>query len=188
MTTISLPSPELLRKLLRYEPDTGKLFWRERTPDMFAETGIGGSEGACNRWNGRFANREAFTAIGSHGYHFGTLFGKGGVTTHRVVWAIKQGVWPNCIDHINGVKTDNRWKNLRDVTRQENCKNMALRSDNTSGAVGVSWSSKDKRWIAQIWHQKTKKHLGQFKEKSSAIAARKKAEREYEYHENHGRN
>ena len=38
MAPKALPSPEVLRQLLCYEPDTGKLFWKERSRDMFDTT------------------------------------------------------------------------------------------------------------------------------------------------------
>jgi len=74
--TKPIPTPEMLRKLLRYDPETGKLFWRERPVEMFADTGRGGSKGSAARWNGRFSGKEAFTAISGSGYLTGGIFSK----------------------------------------------------------------------------------------------------------------
>lgn len=183
--TSELPSPELLRKLLRYEPDTGKLFWRERTPDMFADSGYGGSDGCCARWNSKHALSEAFTSKDSSGYFRGRVFGVG-YTASRVIWAIHTGVAPVLhIDHINGIRTDNRFANLREVSAHENTKNAKKRCDNKSGYSGVTMQGGS--WIAQIGGGKTRKYIGSFKTLEDAITARKEAELKYNYHENHGR-
>lgn len=59
-------SPETLRKLLRYEPDTGKLFWRKRTPDMFSG-GYRSPEGNCSAWNARLAAERRYGFHENHG-------------------------------------------------------------------------------------------------------------------------
>jgi hypothetical protein len=181
-----LPSPELLRKLLRYEPDTGRLFWRKRTPDMF-EGQSRNAQDCCNAWNNKFAGREAFTSISGKGYNSGAIFGRN-YRAHRVIWAIFHGEWPRGqIDHINGNPSDNRIKNLRDVTNEENHRNMKTRSDNTSGVMGVFFYKTRKKWEAYIKTDGRKKHLGYFANIDDAIAARKAAEIKYGYHKNHGR-
>lgn len=182
----SLPSPELLRKLLRYEPDTGKLFWRERTPDMFEGNKVRAELG-CARWNGKNAGKQAFTANGSRGYKVGAVFGTM-YLAHRVIWAIFYGHWPkDQIDHINGDRTDNRIENLRDVSLAENRKNMKIPSHNSSGIIGVHWHRAASKWTAQIKVDGCTKHLGLFEGINEAIAARKAAEVKYGFHENHGR-
>ena len=186
MTAENLPSPEFLRKLLRYDAETGKLYWRERTPDMF----IGGEHSAehiCNRWNSRFADKEAFTASDNNGYKLGRISGRN-YKAHRVIWAIFYGEWPNeQIDHISGVRDDNRISELRAVTHAENNKNQKRRSDNTSGVVGVDWCKGDRKWRARIRMSGKVKHIGYFVDFSEAVAARKAAEVEYNFHPNHGR-
>lgn len=45
-------------------------------------------------------------------------------TGHRIAWLLMTGDWPQFeIDHINGVRHDNRWINLRDVPRSINQQN-----------------------------------------------------------------
>ena len=179
--TKELPSPELLRKLLRYEPETGKLFWRIRTEE------IAPARQSVKTWNSLYANREAFTAVDAYGYKVGNLL-KTQYKAHRVVFAICNLRWPiSEIDHINGNRSDNRIENLREVTRQQNQRNVRLKSTNTTGNCGVGWNKRLEKWTAQIGHGKTFRHLGSFATKADAIAARKQAEIEMGYHPNHGR-
>jgi hypothetical protein len=181
-----LPSPEMLRKLLRYEPETGKLFWRERSADLFAD-GISSAESRRSRWNTRYAGEEAFTAVNNHGYYQGTIF-SAGYLSHRVIWAMANGEWPkDQIDHINGDRADNRLVNLRAVTHQENSMNQKMSCENTSGHTGVRWYKPLRKWNARIRVSGKYTHLGYFTSKDDAIAARKAAEIEHGYHPNHGR-
>ena len=181
------PSPELLRKLLRYEPDTGKLFWQERTPDVFTVTPGRASDLKCKMWNTRWAGKEAFTADKGNGYKHGRIFGEN-YYTHRVIFAIVNGHWPrDCIDHINGDMADNRICNLRAATRSENARNQKMYSTNTSGVVGVVWDKSIGKWAPQIQAGGCNIKLGYFADKSEAIAVRKAAEIEFGYHANHGR-
>lgn len=92
------------------------------------------------------------------------------------------------MDHINGIRTDNSFKNLRCVTRSENLKNSSVRSDNKSGTVGVSWAKEKGKWCVRIGTDDGYKNLGYFKDKDLAIKKRKEAEITYGYHKNHGKN
>lgn len=182
----SLPSPELLRKLLRYEPDTGKLFWRERDIELFNDSRRS-AKYDCSVWNKRYANTEALGCLNSQGYKHGSILGSS-LRAHRVIFAIYYGYWPvGQIDHINGIRSDNRIKNLRDVTKLENSKNQKRRADNKSGFCGVGWDSRVGKWQARIMANSTRKHLGYFDNLQSAIDARMNAEIKYGYHPNHGR-
>jgi hypothetical protein len=144
MTTDSLPSPELLRKLLRYEPHTGKLFWCERPPSMFSRLN------SCKTWNTKYAGKEAFSYLDVHGYLTGGLFGKG-YKAHRIIWAIQTGEWPrDQIDHIDRDKTNNRWANLREANNGQNAANRAALSKRTSAYVGVSWCATYRKWRAGV--------------------------------------
>ena len=107
---------------------------------------------------------------------------------HRLAHLYMTGEFPaGIIDHINHVKTDNRWGNLRVVTHQENCKNMSLYETNCSGTPGVYFHKRDKQWIACVYVNGKKKHLGCFLNKDAAIHAREQANDLYGYHSNHGK-
>lgn len=176
----SLPSQEVLLALLRYEPKTGRLFWRERPVSMFPV------EWQHKTWNSRWAGKEAFTAY-QHGYKRGSLFGQF-VFAHRVVWKLLHGNdATGQIDHINGVRDDNRAINLRVVDDAGNRKNQSLPKDNTSGRIGVNWSKAARKWQAEIAVSGKRVYLGIFKEFGDAVAARERAERAFGFHENHGK-
>lgn len=175
MSVCKLPSVDLLRKRLRYEPETGRLFWRE-------------CDAMSNRWNTKYAGKEAFFSLSRNGYKIGRLAGYQQILAHRVIWALCNGEWSNQqIDHINGDKIDNRIENLRSVTNQENGRNASRRSDNTSGVVGVGWFKRASCWRAQIRVNGKDIHLGSFQDFNAAVSARKKAEQYYGFHPNHGR-
>ena len=107
---------------------------------------------------------------------------------HQLAFLYERGIFPaGIIDHINHCKTDNKWCNLRVVTHQENCKNMSLYKTNHSGIPGVYFHKRDKQWIACVYVNGKKKHLGCFSNKDDAIHAREQANDTYGYHSNHGK-
>lgn len=186
MASKALPCPTLLRQLLRYEPDTGRLFWKKRPVWMFSD-GHRDAAGNCNNWNARYSEKPAFTAKMKNGYRIGAV-GDRSLLAHRVIWAIVNGEWPeDQVDHINGDRQDNRLKNLRSVCRAENNKNSKRPCTNTSGVVGVGWRPRQNKWLAQIKTGGKAHYLGCFDDKQDAIRARKDAERKYGFHKNHGR-
>lgn len=179
MTTKPLPPADVLRQLLRYEPETGKLFWRERPLSLFK------SRRACNAWNARNAGKEAFTGDCGQGYRRGEIFTQG-YAAHRVIWVIVHGKEPEgLIDHINCKRSDNRLCNLREATLCENARNALLRADNTSGYKGVSWHRHCRRWCAQISVNGRNRCLGYFETREEAALAYRRAS--VELHRQFGR-
>lgn len=159
-----LPTPDELRQLLRYEPETGKLFWKERPENMFA------TPRAFGIWNTRFANREAFTAV-DDGYKQGTIFHKR-YRAHRVAWAVHHGEWPKSqIDHINRDRSDNRIKNLRIATNAQNQWNITVRRKSGVGLKGVVKGTRGKGWYARISVNGVRMSLGYFVTPELAHAA-----------------
>ena len=107
---------------------------------------------------------------------------------HRLIWKLVTGRDPETeIDHINGVRTDNRWLNLREVSIQGNGRNMQRQKRNLSGTTGVLWDASRERWAAAIVVDYVTIHLGRFVELNDARNARKAAEKQYNFHKNHGR-
>lgn len=108
--------------------------------------------------------------------------------SHRLAYLYIIGEMPaHEIDHINGIKNDNRWVNLRGVTSQENRRNTPLPKDNASGAMGVYWDASRQKWLAHIGISGKRVYLGRYDKWLHAAVARKKAEIKYGFHPNHGR-
>lgn len=176
-------TPDELRQLLTFNPDTGKLFWKERPVELFKHSGSWTAEHFCSRWNSRFANKEAFISINSGGYHQGRIHYRLHVA-HRVIWAMYHDEWPKDeIDHINGNRRDNRVVNLREVNRVQNQQNMRMHSRNSSGFTGVSWSKKNACWRVMI----QRRYIGQFSSLHEAVEAYEREKRILGFHPNHGK-
>lgn len=91
----------------------------------------------------------------SDGYISTQFYGKN-YKVHRLVWLWHHGCLPkHTIDHINGVRHDNRINNLRDVTDAVNGANDCMHADNSSGCKGVAFDPKyaAKPWRVQISRQ-----------------------------------
>ena len=128
----------------------------------------------------------ASVSLGGHGYPMCWYEGKVWLV-HRLAFLLMGEEIPIEVDHINGNRSDNRWCNLRAVTRTEQNRNTCRSKNNTSGVTGVSWDKRNNRWRATIWENSKQVSLGYYNCFLDAVATRKRAEREYGYHENHGR-
>ena len=187
MAIRDLPSQDILNQLLRYEPETGRLFWKERPSHMFKGEGRAQNDSA-KAWNAVWAGKEAFTSIDSDGYRQGAIFYRR-YLAHHVIWRLVTGALPEETDHDNGNRSDNRFGNLNDVTHAINCLNKARPTRNKSGVIGVHWHKKAGKWNAMICIPGTRKsvHIGLFETIEAAAAARKDAEAKHGFHKNHGR-
>lgn len=107
----------------------------------------------------------------SHGYATTCIDGKF-VMMHRFLGYYRP-------DHHNRNRLDNRKENLVPCSIQENNRNSSIRTDNTSGVIGVSWSKLKMKWKAYIHINKKLISLGSFDKKDDAIIARLKAEKKY---------
>ena len=82
------------------------------------------------------------------------------------------------VDHINGIRDDNRIENLRWATKIENNQNSKIRKDNTSGTKGVYWYKNNNKWLAYIRINGKYIHLGYFNNIEDAIKARQEKAKE----------
>ena len=98
---------------------------------------------------------------------------------HRVAFLIMEGRWPEQIDHINRVRDDNRWVNLRESNQIGNAQNHGLRTTNTSGEQGVTFTDRNK-WTAEMTRHGLRHRVKNIQTKEEAVAIRKELEAAYE--------
>lgn len=143
-----------LKELLVYNPYSGVFTWRVS--------------------KGRSKRGVSAGTVSSGGYVQIKLDGKR-YLAHRLAWLYMTGSWPEPeIDHINRVRNDNRFHNLREATKQQNQTNKGLQKNNTSGFIGVSWCKRSNKWRSQIKHQGRVKTIGYYADKGLANQARLK--------------
>jgi len=147
-----------LKELLHYDEETG-IFTRKTKIGRYKLGSISGAK-----------HNKGYVQITIDGENY---------LAHRLAWFYVYGEFPkNQIDHINRIKTDNSIKNLRDVDASTNHHNIGVRSHNSSGVTGVIWSSRSKKWVAQIILNNKRHHIGTFKTVELAKVARQKKEKE----------
>lgn len=163
-------SVEYLSQALRYEPDTGKLFWLARPLGHFETADIG------EWWNGRFAGEEAGSERGPYGCARISI-DKHSYQGRRVAWALHHGAWPaGKLSNLNGDPADNRIANLQADSYGSRLGRKPRRS-NKSGVTGVFWLSVRGKWCAMIEVGYSPRNLGYFDTREEAIVARQAAER-----------
>lgn len=115
----------------------------------------------------------------AHGYLHVKLHGKK-YMAHRLAWLLHTGSRPSQqLDHINGVRDDNRIDNLRECTPAENQQNLTKYKNNSSGVQGVCWHKRDEKWMARINVDGKCINLGYFNTVEEATAARAAAKQKY---------
>lgn len=150
-------SHERLKSLLHYDPETGVFTW------------------AVARKNGQLRAGTVAGSIKENGYvrlevDQRTYF------AHRLAWFYMTGSEPETfIDHIDNCRSNNAFSNLRLASKSENRWNETLRSTNTSGYKGVTWSKKSQKWQASIRVKGKSLHVGLFERAEDAFAAAQEA-------------
>lgn len=136
-----------LKELLHYDPDTGVFTW--------------------------LTGQRAGLVAGSM-YGFGYIMIKINqcrFCAHRLAFLYIDGEFPaDDVDHINRIRDDNRWRNLRRATAKQNQENKCTNND----FIGVSWSFAHEKWIAYSSYTCSCKniYLGIFKTHIAACYAR----------------
>jgi len=143
-----------LRRLLAYDPETGYFTWLVTLCSKGPAGGRAGSK-----------RRKGYIEIKIYGRSY---------ASHRLAWFYVHGKWPpNHIDHINGVRDDNRIVNLRPATSSQNRRNSKCSSG--SGRKGVYWYKPTGKWAASICIGGKNKYLGYFENIDDAADAYRRA-------------
>lgn len=141
-------------ELLRLDDETGLLHWKVKRGNKYKVGDVAGS-----------VQGNRYMRMQIDGVH---------LSVHRIVWAIHHGYWPpddKQIDHINGLKTDNRPFNLRLADNSQNQINSRGREGTKSGLKGVDWIQRVGKWRAKIMVKKKNIHIGYYDDKDSAHLA-----------------
>ena len=143
MTKTLLPLTGL-EEVLRYEPETGHLYW---TVVRWRKIRPGDKAGCCSK----------------SGY-IGIRYKMKNYPAHRIAWYLhtKQDPGALQIDHINGNPSDNRIANLRLATPGQNAKNTRKKPGTASKYKGASWHARTGKWQSQIKVDGHNMHLGCF--------------------------
>lgn len=156
---------ERASELLSYDPEEGTLVWKIRRGCRAA------GKRAGNVWTGPSGYQRRYVRIDGQVY-----------MEHRVAWLLHHRVWPPChVDHLDHDATNNRIANLRLApnNQADNQTHLKLRSNNSSGYTGVSWSKASGKWQAYINVKGSYTHLGLFPTIEEAAAAYAEAKRKY---------
>jgi hypothetical protein len=135
-------TPEVLRQIISYEPLSGEISRKN--------SGSGGGPGI-----------QAGTAHHS-GYIQVSVMGKLHLA-HRLAVLYMTDHWPEYeVDHINGVRCDNRWSNLREATRGQNRQNLTPVTPGVSGLRGANLHKWSKLWRSRLVVDGVTHSLGYF--------------------------
>ncbi len=150
-----LPPFQILQDLFKFDPISGQLFWNH----VPWET---------SRWNSQNAGNRAGT-VNKDGY-IRIAYREHRLMAHRVVFYLCTGVDDPSkeVDHVNGVRHDNRIENLRQVTQAENCSNTNGRR---SKELPVGVYPQDGKFMGRICRKGKVYYLGYFNTPEEASAA-----------------
>jgi len=152
------PTLARVREVVEYDPRAGTFTWRVRTSIRIMPGAIAGTKKADS----------GYVLVGIDGVQY---------RAHRLAWFMMTGDWPSGdVDHINGVRHDNRWSNIRVVTSAVNGQNRRrAQRDNRLGVLGVFQCKK--RYQAQVKLNGVVTHLGTFDTPEQAHEAYVEAKR-----------
>ena len=152
---------------LEYDKETGLFTWKIKRKSV-NKGDIAG-----------YAMRDGYIMIGIN---------KKRILAHRLAWFFVTGDFPeDQIDHIDGNRSNNSFKNLRPSSHSQNQHNRAMLKNNTSGVKGVSFDKFNGKWRANCMVNRVPKQLGSFDNKHDAeIAVKKYREENHMQFSNHG--
>ena len=126
---------EYLETILNYSPSTGIFVWLKN-------------------------NKQA--GYLTHGYRKICILGKK-YYEHRLAYLYMVGEWPEFeVDHINNIRNDNKWCNLRLATSEQNSFNKPKQKNSVSKYKGIRWHKKTKKWQVRLYINRKTKYLGYY--------------------------
>lgn len=146
-----------IKKLVKYDQNTGKFFWRHSVKSQIA-----GKEA------GTYTKQHVGMTVNGHRK-----------CAHQLAFLYMKGYIPEEIDHIDRNRFNNAWDNLREITSSDNNVNISLRENNTSGVTGVSFDKKSKKWRAYISYHNKRVEFEKSDDFVDAVKKRYKAEIHY---------
>jgi hypothetical protein len=151
MAKTDIHTYDYVSSILRYDENTGMFYWKKDMSTCVKKNSIAGCLHKTGYWVISI-NRIQHKA-------------------HRLAYLLfYKKKPPRQLDHINGIKTDNRIINLREADFSEQQINIKQRRINSlSGHRGVTWDVRTKKWKVSICIYKKRIHLGYFSSKEEAI-------------------
>lgn len=131
---------EYIRSQIKYDPNTGDVWWREKRSKRNMEKPVG--------YFGGLSRNYLYIKINYKSY-----------SLHRIIWLYVTGKWPEIdIDHKDRNPKNNKWCNLRLATKSQNEANKSSKNK----FKGVTYYKKIKKWVARIGYQEAIKNIGTF--------------------------
>ena len=157
-------TPDVLKRLFHYE--RGALLWKTKLNKRIRLMSVAGS-------------------MDGHGYVQIMINGKR-YKAHRLIYIMFYGYAPKVLDHINGIRDDNRIDNLRPASLNDNARNAKKPERNTSGFKNVYWYKRHSKWQVAITVDNKPLHIGYYDDineaNTAAIAARNQYHGEFAHH------
>ena len=127
-----LPPWEVVNHFIRYEPETGLMYWKINVSRYMKAGKLLG-----------YVDKAGYRKVKFLGTNY---------AQHRLAWFLHYKTDPKLmlIDHIDGNKSNNKITNLRLVNHSQNRVNTGIRSNNKTGVVGVSFCKKSNRYRARV--------------------------------------
>lgn len=148
-----------VKDYLKYDPDTGIFTWKKSRSNKVKSGSIAG-----------YKNAAGYLLVGINYKR---------VYMHRLAFLFMGQPVPTHVDHINGIKDDNRWCNLRPCNKSQNGYNSKKPLHNSSGIKGVSWNKNQNKWHSYIYNNGNRLHLGYYDCIAHAACVRAIAEDKY---------
>lgn len=163
-TKNSLLTALQLRCLVNFDAETGVFTWSKKIGQRSEIGALAGSK-----------NKQGYLKIQIYKQKY---------SAHRLAWLHHSGRWPaGVIDHINGVRDDDRIANLRDVAHDINMQNRrhAPVTNRSTGILGVSkpphLAGLPRPYTAKLFVNNKARHLGCFETAEAASDAYVSAKR-----------